>query len=48
MSGRTRYQCNRKSMMNENADNDQNSGNDDDDDQGETTENEFDNSVNVL
>ena len=34
--------------MNENADNDQNSGNDDDDDQGETTENEFDNSVNVL
>ena len=35
-------------MMNENADNDQNSGNDDDDDQGETTENEFDNSVNVL
>ena len=35
-------------MMNENADNDQNIGNDDDDDQGETTENEFDNSVNVL
>ena len=34
--------------MNENADNDQNSGNDDHDDQGETTENEFDNSVNVL
>ena len=48
MSGRTRDQCNRKSMMNGNADNDQNSGNDDDDDQGETTENEFDNSVNVL
>ena len=45
MSGRTRDQCNRKSMMNENADNDQNSGNND---QGETTENEFDNSVNVL
>ena len=40
----------KKSMMNENADkNDQNTGNDnDDDDQGEATENECENSVTVL
>ena len=39
----------KKSMMNENEDkNDQNSGNDDDDNQGEATENEYENLVNVL
>ena len=41
MPNRTRDECNKKNMMNENADkNDQNNGNDDDDDQGEATENE--------
>ena len=34
MANRTRVECNQKSMMNENADkNNQNSGNDDNDDQ---------------
>ena len=38
----------KKSMMNENADkNDQNSGDDSNDDQGQATENEFENLMNV-
>ena len=44
MANKTKDECNKKSMMNENADkNDQNSGNDNDDDHGEATENRLDN-----